>query len=92
MAHQFPLLYIFLSREGCPQPKFSSIDKSEPLAAGLWVPGMKVHRVPAVEKEMRMAYSQSEDDRNKGATLHAVHSSLGLLYFGRLSRSRRTVF
>lgn len=44
----YPLLYIFLSREGCPQPKFSSIDKSELLAAGLWVPGMKVHRVPAV--------------------------------------------
>lgn len=53
----YPLLYISLSREGCPQPKFSSIDKSEPLAAGLWVPGMKVHRVPAVEKKVRMTYS-----------------------------------
>lgn len=46
----YPLLYISLSREGYPQPEFSSTDKSEPLAAGLWVPGMKVHRVPTMER------------------------------------------
>lgn len=47
----YPLLCISLSREGCPQPKFSSSDTSEPLVAGLWVPGMKAHKVPAMKSK-----------------------------------------
>lgn len=47
----YPLLCISLSREGCLQPKFSSSDMSEPLVAGLWVPGMKAHKVPAMERK-----------------------------------------
>lgn len=75
----YPLLYISLSREGCPQPKFSSIGKSEPLAAGLWVPGMKVHRVPAMEKEIRTTYSHFKKlQKKKEVTLHRVSISLGL--------------
>lgn len=47
----YPLLCISLSREGYLQPKFSSSDTSEPLVAGLWVPGMKAHKAPAIKRK-----------------------------------------
>lgn len=83
----YPLLYISLSREGYPQPKSSSIDTSEPLAAGLWVPGMKVHRVPAMEKEIREAHSDTS--QKKGYSTKGEHwaGTAGFQWAERIKRS-----